>query len=167
MIAFTLKDGTTTVSNYTTISSSGLLYIALGQNEGTILVEAQEDEAKATATITVESLPLTGNPVNVLADNSKNGQRQLGVKVGDLSVTDGTWELVKTHSTTIAPTTTIDNNGLLKWTTAQTSGQIGAKFTKEDVSITIPIVFSKVKSLFHRQQQQSNLDTRNNLHLIK
>ena len=145
MSTFTLKDGTTTVSKYTTISSSGLLYIALGQNEGTILVEAQEDDAKATATITVESLPLTGNPVNVLADNSKNGQRQLGVKVGDLSVTDGTWELVKTHSTTIATTTTIDNNGLLKWTTAQTSGQIGAKFTKEDVSITIPIVFAKGK----------------------
>ena len=95
MIAFTLKDGTTTVSKYTTISNSGLLYIALGQNKGTILVEAQEDEAKATATITVESLPLTGNPVNVLADNSKNGERQIGVKVGDLSVTGGTWELVK------------------------------------------------------------------------
>lgn len=145
MITYTLKDGTTTVSKYTTISSSGLLYIALGQNEGTILVEAQEDNAKATATITVESLSLTGNPANVLADNSKNGQRQLGVKVGDLSVTDGKWELVKTHSTTIATTTTIDNNGLLKWTTAQTSGQIGAKFTKEDVSITIPIVFAKGK----------------------
>ena len=145
MVTYTLKDGTAKVSQYTTISSSGLLYIALGQNKGTILVEAQEDNAKATATVTVEYLPLVGNPDNALADNSTTGQRQLGVKVGDLSVTDGTWELVKTHSTPIATTTTIDNNGLLKWTTAQTSGQIGAKFTKDGVSITIPIVFAKGK----------------------
>lgn len=145
MTTYTLKDGTTKVSKYTTISSDGLLYISLGQNVGTILVEAQEDNAKATATVTVEYLPLTGNPANVLADNSKNEQRQLGVKVGDLSVTGGTWELVKTHSTLIATTTTIDNNGLLKWTTAQASGQIGAKFTKDGVSITIPIVFAKSK----------------------
>ena len=145
MATYKITDGTATVSTYTKIDNSGLLYIGLNQKSGTLIVTATEDNVSDSATVTINALPLTGSPSNVLADNSNTGTRTLSVKVGDLTITGGTWELVKTHSTPIATSTKINNTGVLQWDKSQQSGQIGAKFTKEDMSITIPIVFKKNK----------------------
>lgn len=144
MAHWELADGTARVSEYTTLSQQGLLYVGLGQERGTILVKGGEEEGVlGTSTVTIEVENVTSSPTNILADNSTTGSRQITIKVGDRNVTGGTWTLEKTHSTEIASDTKISSTGLLSWTKNQVSGQIGVKFTKDGVTKTIPVVFKK------------------------
>lgn len=143
MAVWRLEDGTAKVSEYTTIKN-GLLYVGLGQSAGTIIVKGgEEDDVLGTATVTCVLENVVPNPINVLADNSENGTRQLTIKAGDRTITGGTWSLEKTHTTVIDDTTTINNNGLLTWSKNQSSGQIAAVFTKDGVTKSVPIVFKK------------------------
>ena len=144
MAVWQLADGTSKVSQFTTISEDGTLYLGLGQSAGTIIVKGgEESDVLGTATVTCVVENVVTSPENILANNSASGSRQITIKVGDRNVTGGTWTLEKTHSTEIASDTKVSSTGVVSWTTKQQSGQIGVKWTKDGVTKTIPVVFKK------------------------
>lgn len=145
MAVWKVEDGTAKKNQYTTISSDGVLYVALGQSEGTLIVKGGEDADvldSATVTVKVDSIVVPGS---ALLDNSANGTRQFNMKIRDTVINDGTWSLKKTASTEIASDTTISNTGLLSWSTKQKTGQIQVVWTKDGVEKTINVVFKKSK----------------------
>lgn len=115
----------------------------MGQVAGTLIVEGTLDDATAQATVTVEVENVTPNVANAKCDNSKAGSRQFSIKAGTRTITGGAWSLVKTHSTEIGSNTKIAQDGTLSWDRTQKSGQIGISWTKDGVTKTIAIVFSK------------------------
>ncbi len=144
MSVWKLERGTVEPSTYTKISPTGLLYVGLGQQAGTLIVKGgEEEDVLGSATVTVQVENVTTNPVNILADNSKTGSRQCEILVGTRKVEGGNWSLEKTHSTEIASDTTISSSGLLSWSRKQQSGQIAIKFEKDGVVKKIPVVFKK------------------------
>lgn len=145
MAVWKVEDGTAKKNQYTTISSDGVLYVALGQSAGTLIVKGGEDADvldSATVTVKVDSIVVPGS---ALLDNSASGTRQFNMKIRDTVINDGTWSLKKTTSTEIASDTTISNTGLLSWSTKQRTGQIQVVWTKDGVEKTINVVFKKSK----------------------
>lgn len=145
MAVWKVEDGTAKKNQYTTISSDGVLYVALGQSEGTLIVkggEAADVLDSATVTVKVDSIVVPGS---ALLDNSASGTRQFSMKIRDTVINGGTWSLKKTTSTEIASDTTISNTGLLSWSTKQRTGQIQVVWTKDGVEKTINVVFKKSK----------------------
>lgn len=145
MAVWKVEDGTAKKNQYTTISSDGVLYVALGQSAGTLIVKGGEDADvldSATVTVKVDSIAVPGS---ALLDNSASGTRQFNMKIRDTVINDGTWSLKKTTSTEIASDTTISNTGLLSWSTKQRTGQIQVVWTKDGVEKTFNVVFKKSK----------------------
>lgn len=145
MAVWKVEDGTAKKNQYTTISSDGVLYVALGQSAGTLVVKGGEDADvldSATVTVKVDSIVVPGS---ALLDNSASGTRQFSMKIRDTVINGGTWSLKKTTSTEIASDTTISNTGLLSWSTKQRTGQIQVVWTKDGVEKTINVVFKKSK----------------------
>lgn len=145
MAVWKVENGTAKKNQYTTISNNGVLYVGLGQTEGTLIVKGGEENDvldDATVTVKVDSIQVPGS---ALLDNSNIGNRQFNMKIRDTVINDGTWSLKKTTSTEIASDTAISNTGLLSWTTNQRSGQIQVVWTKDGVEKTINVVFKKSK----------------------
>lgn len=143
MSYWNVKNGTATKNKYTTISSNGLLYVGLGQQAGTLIVEGGESsEIIDTATVTVQVSEIV-TPGSALLDNSKAGSRQFKMSIRGNTIGGGKWSLFKSTSTEIASDTTIDSDGTLKWTTNQKSGQIQVKWEKEEITKSFNVVFKK------------------------
>lgn len=143
MAVWKVEDGTVEKNQYTTISSDGVLYVGLGQREGTLTVKGGESEDvldSATVTVKVDSIVVPGS---ALLDNSTSGTRQFNMKIRDTVINGGTWTLKKTTSTEIASDTTISDTGLLSWSTKQSTGQIQVVWTKDGLEKTINVVFKK------------------------
>lgn len=145
MAVWKVEDGTAKKNQYTTISSNGVLYVGLGQPNGTLIVKGGESEDvldSATVTVKVDSIAVPGS---ALLDNSASGTRQFNMKIRDTVIDGGNWSLKKTTTTEIASDTTISNSGLISWSNKQGSGQIQVVWTKDGVEKTINVVFKKSK----------------------